>query len=1069
MFVRNTRFVQKVINADTGDDKTEYIYNNIIKPEVERIEHRLEFVHIDLKSFERNIKHEEIINNRAFIAVYKLFSPTNLLKLPFVSDHNSLNKNFYGELLYIMGVEEVVDDGVHKIKRLRNKRQNFSLVEQAYAKLEDYSSITDDEERFEVALSLVLTWINRILFLKLLESQLVSFNRGRDVKFLDTTHILDYDVLHDLFMKVMAKPVSERTDELRSQFPDVPYLNSSLFELAKIEESYFPISGIRLGEMEVYAKTVLKDGNGKRVTGRKATLEYLFSFLDAYDFGTDKSQEGENVRNESDKLINASVLGLIFEKINGYKDGSFFTPGYITEYICNKTLRRAVIDKFNKAKGWKCQDFEELKENINFGQREERIEANEIINSLRICDPAVGSGHFLVSALNELIAIKSELGVLQDRQPQPKRIREYDIRVEYDELVVADEDGDIFKYDPSNPSSQRIQETLFEEKRTIIENCLFGVDLNPKSVDICQLRLWIELLKNAYYYKTETGERLLQTLPNIDINIKCGNSLASAHPVCIGRKITESFGMQKLVRDYKANVREYKNCRTKAIKNRLDKDIKDIKLKLAPPVQLNAFENDNDKIIDTQEILKKSLEWMVEFPEVLNEQGAFEGFDVIIGNPPYISLEKLRKDAYVYSKMHRTDEQGHLEQKTYNTLESRGDIYSLFVERGLHLLRKGGHLSYIMPNKWEKVMYGRPLRELFLNTNLSQLIDFGDNQIFEDATTYTCIIRMKKERQDHEILVSTIENINPETLHEDVEEEKEKFDTTRMSDDIWVISSLDNFNAVERLKTQMTTLGEFVGGESYRGILSGLSKAFNISKEKANELIAQDYRSKDVVRPFLQGRGLVAYGEAVAGSYLIFTPKGFTLEGMGIEISDEEKKSNKNWKTELMPSEEEAWLWFSSNYSAVANWLSFFKKEAKKRQDKGDYWWELRACDYYDQFAKHKLFYQVFQTKPCFVYDESSTFCNNSMYFMTVPDKALMALLCSKIGWWLITEFCPRIQNGAQLIWDNFRQIPIPQELPHTLNEYADKMMSARNDEVEFQRLSKEIDKIVSSLYGLAE
>lgn len=1061
--------MQKVINADTGDDKTEYIYNNIIKPEVERIEHRLEFVHIDLKSFERNIKHEEIINNRAFIAVYKLFSPTNLLKLPFVSDHNSLNKNFYGELLYIMGVEEVVDDGVHKIKRLRNKRQNFSLVEQAYAKLEDYSSITDDEERFEVALSLVLTWINRILFLKLLESQLVSFNRGRDVKFLDTTHILDYDVLHDLFMKVMAKPVSERTDELRSQFPDVPYLNSSLFELAKIEESYFPISGIRLGEMEVYAKTVLKDGNGKRVTGRKATLEYLFSFLDAYDFGTDKSQEGENVRNESDKLINASVLGLIFEKINGYKDGSFFTPGYITEYICNKTLRRAVIDKFNKAKGWKCQDFEELKENINFGQREERIEANEIINSLRICDPAVGSGHFLVSALNELIAIKSELGVLQDRQPQPKRIREYDIRVEYDELVVADEDGDIFKYDPSNPSSQRIQETLFEEKRTIIENCLFGVDLNPKSVDICQLRLWIELLKNAYYYKTETGERLLQTLPNIDINIKCGNSLASAHPVCIGRKITESFGMQKLVRDYKANVREYKNCRTKAIKNRLDKDIKDIKLKLAPPVQLNAFENDNDKIIDTQEILKKSLEWMVEFPEVLNEQGAFEGFDVIIGNPPYISLEKLRKDAYVYSKMHRTDEQGHLEQKTYNTLESRGDIYSLFVERGLHLLRKGGHLSYIMPNKWEKVMYGRPLRELFLNTNLSQLIDFGDNQIFEDATTYTCIIRMKKERQDHEILVSTIENINPETLHEDVEEEKEKFDTTRMSDDIWVISSLDNFNAVERLKTQMTTLGEFVGGESYRGILSGLSKAFNISKEKANELIAQDYRSKDVVRPFLQGRGLVAYGEAVAGSYLIFTPKGFTLEGMGIEISDEEKKSNKNWKTELMPSEEEAWLWFSSNYSAVANWLSFFKKEAKKRQDKGDYWWELRACDYYDQFAKHKLFYQVFQTKPCFVYDESSTFCNNSMYFMTVPDKALMALLCSKIGWWLITEFCPRIQNGAQLIWDNFRQIPIPQELPHTLNEYADKMMSARNDEVEFQRLSKEIDKIVSSLYGLAE
>lgn len=1071
LFARNTRFVQKVINADTGDDRTEYIYNNIIKPEVERIEHRLEFVHIDLRSFEQDIRHDNIINKRAFVAVYKLFSPTNLLKLPFVSDHNSLNKNFYGELLYIMGVEEVEDKSahVHKIKRLKNGRQSFSFVEQAYAKLEDYSSITDEEEHFDAALSLVLTWINRILFLKLLESQLVSFNRGREVKFLDTTHIPDYDVLHDLFMKVMAKPVSERTDELRSQFPDVPYLNSSLFELAKNEERFFPISGIRLGEMEVYAKTVLKDGNGKRVTGKKSVLEYLFAFLDAYDFGTDKSQEAENVRNESDKLINASVLGLIFEKINGYKDGAFFTPGYITEYICNKTLRRAVIDKFNKAKNWKCQDFEDLKEKINYGQREERIEANEIINSLRICDPAVGSGHFLVSALNELIAIKSELGVLQDRQPQPKRIREYDIRVEYDELVVADEDGDIFKYDPSNPSSQRIQETLFEEKRTIIENCLFGVDLNPKSVDICQLRLWIELLKNAYYYKTETGERLLQTLPNIDINIKCGNSLVSVHPVCIGRKVAESLGMQKLVRDYKANVREYKNCRSKTFKNRLDKDIKDIKLKLAPPVQLDVFGQNNGQIIDTQEVLKKSLEWMIEFPEVLNEQGVFEGFDVIIGNPPYISLEKLRKDVSVYSKMYRADEQGNLRQKTYNTIEPRGDIYSLFVERGLHLLRKGGHLSYIMPNKWEKVMYGRPLRELFLNTNLSQLIDFGDNQIFEDATTYTCIIRMKKERQDNEILVSTIEKINPETLHEDVEEEKEKFDTTRMSDDIWVISSLDNFNTVERLKTQMTTLGEFVGGESYRGILCGLSKAFNISKEKADELIAQDDRSKEVLRPFLQGRGLVAYGEAVAGSYLIFTPKGFTLEGMGIEISDEEKKSNKNWRTELMPSEEEAWSWFSSNYSAVADWLLAFRKAAKARQDKGDYWWELRACSYYDRFKMPKIIYQKFQVKPCFVFDENHSLFNDSMWFLSVSDKALMALLCSKVGWWLITEFCPRIQNGAQLIWDNFRQIPIPQELPQTLNEYADKMMSARNNEVEFQRLSKEIDEIVSSLYGLAE
>ena len=200
-------------------------------------------------------------------------------------------------------------------------------------------------------------------------------------------------------------------------------------------------------------------------------------------------------------------------------------------------------------KGWNCADFEELKDRIEYGQREVRIEANQIINSIKICDPAVGSGHFLVSALNELIAIKSELGVLQDRQEQPKRIKDYDVRVEQDELVISDEDGDYFKYNPSDTTSQRIQEALFEEKQEIIENCLFGVDLNPKSVEICRLRLWIELLKNAYYYRNEDGQRVLQTLPNIDINIKCGNSLASNHPVCIGRKIQSMEGMRNLVLD----------------------------------------------------------------------------------------------------------------------------------------------------------------------------------------------------------------------------------------------------------------------------------------------------------------------------------------------------------------------------------------------------------------------------------------------------------------------------------------------------------------------------------------
>ncbi len=933
---------------------------------------------MDLKRFEKNIGSEDILNNKYFVSAYKLFSPVHLLKQPFKSDHNTLNKNFYKELLYIMGVEEIVDKETHKIIRLKENKQDYSLLEQTYAKLEDYSSVTDEEKRFETALGLVLIWVNRILFLKLLESQLKSFNIDTDVKFLNTEHINDYDGLNDLFFKVLAKPLKERSKELDMQFPNVPYLNSSLFEMSKIEETYFAVSGIRFGEMEIYKQTVLKDDKGRKRTGKIKTLDYFLSFLDAYDFGAEHSSENSLIHENSKTLINASVLGLIFEKINGYKDGSFFTPGYITQYICHKTLRRAVVDKFNKLKGWNCADFEDLKDRIEYGQREVRIEANQIINSIKICDPAVGSGHFLVSALNELIAIKSELGVLQDRQEQPKRIKDYDVRVEQDELVISDEDGDYFKYNPSDTTSQRIQEALFEEKQEIIENCLFGVDLNPKSVEICRLRLWIELLKNAYYYRNEDGKRVLQTLPNIDINIKCGNSLASNHPVCIGRKVNNIDGAQASIRDYKWYVREYKRCRSKALKRKVNDNITLIKSKLLPTRQYNLFEeNISANFRDEYNIKKQTLEWMIEFPEVLSDDGTFEGFDVIIGNPPYINLEKLKVDSSIYASMHRIDEKG-ITQKTYQTHDSQGDLYTLFIERGLHLLRNGGHLSYIVPNKWEKVKYGRPLRELFLNKNLYQLIDFGNNQIFEDATTYTCIIRMKKEQNRGTLSHSLLNIINPETLVDSIEECNEVFETSLIDNGIWTISSRYSFDMISKCKKQMSTLGKYVGGESYRGILTGLSSAFILSKVEADQIINKDVTSKKVLRPFLQGRGLKSYVQAIPGSFLIFIPKGFTAQGMSI-----------NRDIEPLPAEEKAWEWFKNSYPAISERLEPFKNKAKKRTDKGDYWWELRACAYYDKFAEPKIFYQKFQVKPCFIYDENNIFFNDSMWFLSVSDKSV--------------------------------------------------------------------------------
>lgn len=447
-------------------------------------------------------------------------------------------------------------------------------------------------------------------------------------------------------------------------------MNSSLFEQTDIEHQTIAIGSLASDNLPIFAASVLTDGQGKRRSGELNALEYLFEFLSAYKFNKDEFETGEE---DSEKLINAAVLGLIFEKINGYKDGSFYTPSFITMYMCRETIRRSVVQKFNEVKGWNCQSLDDLYERID-----DKKEANTIINSLKICDPAVGSGHFLVSALNEIIAIKSELKVLCDRAG--KSLKDYRVEVRNDKLLVYDEDGKLFAYNPKNAEKQRVQEALFHEKQTIIEGCLFGVDINPNSVTICLLRLWIELLKNAYY----KADGNLETLPNIDINIKCGNSLISR----FGLDVDVKQVLQKQefsIEEYRDAVQSYRSAKSKIQKRKMEdliakikagfrstlltndpKKIKRKKLssernylrdqlplfeskseKKEREKKINKLNNEIDKLsveiedIESGRLYENTLEWRFEFPEVLNDDGDFVGFDVVIGNPPYILQEKI--------------------------------------------------------------------------------------------------------------------------------------------------------------------------------------------------------------------------------------------------------------------------------------------------------------------------------------------------------------------------------------------------------------------------------------------
>ena len=1029
--------------------KTSDFYNDIAKPAIDDFLKSCDFsvVHFSLADM---VKAAEKDDEKKLFSLCKFLSPETLLAKPFANDSNTLDRNFYAELLHIIGLEEVKENGKKVISRKKPaNRDKASLLESAIYQLED--EIPDAEKCEAMALRLCITWVNRLLFLKLVESQILMYQKGdASYRFMSIDKISSFDELNIFFFKVLGRKIENRDEDVLKRYPNVPYLNSSLFEPTE-DESRLKIRGIPDAPIEIFNKTVLKDERGKRAKGTLQNLDYIFKFLDAYNFASD-AQGG--VVSTSKTLINASVLGLIFEKINGYKDGSFFTPGFITDYMAREVLERSVVQKFNEVKGWNCKNLNDV-----YNKIEDKYEANEIFNSIRVADIAVGSGHFLVSALNQMLAIKSELDIIFDVNGKRIKKNDWELKVENDELSIVNDEGEPFEYRPGNPERQRIQEALFNEKRRIIENCLFGVDINPNSVNICRLRLWIELLKNAYYTE-KSGYKQLETLPNIDINIKVGDSLLSQYPVHNGRVVADYLSaeeksdrkkdsLKNALAEYRQCVFDYKLGGLQSSKMILRQKIASLKSRIVESGSLELFEEYANKADGTIDF-SNSLEWMFEFPEILDDEGRFTGFDAIIGNPPYIHLEDMKEMSQVYGTI------GGKTSPVYTTYNKRGDIYCLFVERALSLLRPNGFASYIMQNKWMQASYGKELRDFFLNTRLEKLIDFGDIQVFEDATTYPCIFVAQKSQPQKSITVCSLKSLERNDFENSVNKSAKIFEISNLSSDTWVLSSQWESNLLQRLDREMISLGEYIGGEAYYGIKTGLTKAFLIDEKVKEKLIAEGLNAKDVIHPFLQGRDVKAYEIPSVNHYLILFKKGFSRKKFGTNSNSEK-------------NEEMMWNSLKQAYPSIAEWIEPFAEKGKARADKGDYWWELRACDYYAAFAKPKIMYQKFQVKPCFVYDEQGLYCNDSMWIMPTEDKALLALLNSNMAWWLMKKKCTQIQNGVQLIWQYLSKIPVPRELPQELATLADQIISAKKSGEDTTALENRVNEIVYGLYGVTD
>ncbi|EIC9331315.1 Eco57I restriction-modification methylase domain-containing protein [Campylobacter jejuni] len=1055
---------------------TEEFYKEVAKL-IENSKENLKGFLIDLTF----LKDKQKSNFKNLASIYKTFHRDFLLSEFNPNDANSLNNAFYKELLYILGLCESKQNSKLIIaKSEESKEEQGTFYTAINSKLK--------EENFETILKLLILWLNRILFLKLIESNLVRFNDDKNLKFLNFKKIPDFDKLSELFFEVLAR---EKSTRKKSEFAYLPYLNSSLFEKQNIENTLEISSLSNDLKLFYYKNTVLKDDKCKAKKGQVGLLEYLFEFLDSFDFGSDDEQSEILSQKE---LISSSVLGNVFEKLNGYKEGSFYTPSFITSYMCKESITKVVLDKFNAQFDLDAKNISELRKSL---RKEDKKAQKELLNSIKICDPAVGSGHFLVSALNIMLSIYDELNLFDE---------EFYLEVQNDEILITNHKGEFIEYKrPSTPKDKAhlIQQELFHTKKDIIENNLFGVDINPNSCEITKLRLWIELLKHSFYQSfDDENYHDLKTLPNIDINIKCGNSLVSYFET--GKSLSHYPNIKERINKYKRIVKDYKEG-FYTDKSRINQEIKNLKisfknfcfadkfkkemksfndkcekyskkygnflavddenLKFFVSANLTLFDFDEKEATKEFANLKKEydnifnlesnhpFEWRFEFPEILDDDGNFKGFDLIIGNPPYIRQEEIKELKNTLSK-------------NYKVYKGTADIYTYFYELGFNVLKENGILSFITSNKYTRAGYGEALREFLLkNTCILKYIDLNGIKVFDSATVDTSILCFEKSKsKDNKFKYLTLSNEILKTCAYDIGLYKDfaEFSQNSLSKESFTFSDENTSALKAKIERIGTPLKEWYGFNIYRGILTGYNEAFIITTEKRNEILAnckdeaEKERTAKLIRKMLRGRDIKRYSYEWAGLWVINTHNGY--------------KSKNGEKIEAINIE---------HYPSLKKHFDEFYPQLEKRADKGLTPYNLRNCAYIEEFEKEKIVWAEMTKEACFVYDNSNFFTNQTCYFFTHCDyKYLLAILNSRLIVYYMQYISSHLGQGAfRWIRQYIEKLPIPkinsknEKLADELINLVDEILKAKEQDknANTQELENKINSIVYKLYNLTE
>ena len=792
--------------------------------------------------------------------------------------------------------------------------------------------------------------------------------------------------------------------------------------------------------------------------GKKYKVQGLIDTLDRYKFTVT-----ENTPIEEEVALDPELLGKVFENLLAAynpetgatarkQTGSYYTPREIVNYMTDESLAAYLkneldpenINPKSETNLRHLLAYNDEPNPFNEADTEALIKAIDI---LKILDPACGSGAFPMGVLHKLVFILGKLDPRNDRWRQ-RQIDRVESTVEMAEKIddstirdstIRDLEGEIVSI---NEAFER-NELDYGRKLYLIENCIYGVDIQPIATQIAKLRFFISLIVDQQLDDSREN-RGVRPLPNLETKFVAANTLLDVEkPEQLTFRNPEIDRKEKELADVRRKHFTARTPRTKAKYRHLDNQIR---TEIGELLKAEGFPHETTEKIVLWDLYDQNAtaawfdpEWMFNITD---------GFDVVIGNPPYIQLQKEGgKLGRLYAPCN------------FDSFVRTSDIYCLFYEKANQLLKNGGHLCFITSNKWMRAGYGKKLRDYFIgHTQPVQLLDMGPG-VF-DATVDTNILLLQNDASDIRLTFMAATIGSDFDTHTDNIAQYLSDNGVAMElppkGEAWAIRS----PAELALKRKIEDVGKPLKDwdvNIYFGIKAGCSEAFIIDESRREELIAQDPKSAEIIKPLLRGRDIKRYHVQWAGLYMLAT-------GYDLDIPNEYPAIYNHLKTIGEQIE-------SGSIKARG-------KGVFNRDDQGENWWNLRTCTYYPEFEKEKIIYPNMTKFLPFVYDMEGFYTNQKSFIITGENylKYLTGYFNSKVAAKWIRENCPELQGGtrelSKIFFENISIPPITeanQHLATQIEELVDKILVAKrtNPNENVSDLENEIDQIVYLLYDL--